>query len=141
MGDPSKQHHDWEPGIAPSGLFWTVAISPSWVSFDAETGRARFRASNVALKDYGNFFNAIAKHPKNVKPGHVNFDVQWHGADDRQQLRDEKFGFAGTFVSGGASITFSARTEGSAVVYRSEPGGTKVLYAGSGMERNGVFFV
>ena len=141
MGDPSKQHHDWEPGIAPSGLFWTVAISPSWVSFDTETGRARFRASNVALKDYGNFFNAIAKHPKNVKPGHVNFDVQWHGADDRQQLRDEKFGFAGTFVSGGASITFSARTEGSAVVYRSEPGGTKVLYAGSGMERNGVFFV
>ena len=99
------------------------------------------RASNVALKDYGNFFNAIAKHPKNAKPAHVSFDVRWHGADDRQQLRDEKFGFGGTFISGSASITFSAKTEGSAVVYRSEPGGTKVLYAGSGVERNGVFFV
>ena len=141
MGDPKKQHHDWEPGIAPSGLFWTIPVSPSMVSFDATTGRARFRATGLAVKDYGNFFNAIAKQPKGVKPGHVSFDVQWHGGDDPQQLRDEKFGFSGTFVSGGASISFTARTEGSPILYRSLPSGTKVLYAGSGMERNGVFFV
>ena len=32
MGD---QVHDWEPGIRPSGLFWTIPITPSAiVSFE-----------------------------------------------------------------------------------------------------------
>jgi hypothetical protein len=34
-----------------------------------------------------------------------------------------------------------AKHDGSNVVHRSEPGGQKVLYAGTGTERNGVFFV
>jgi hypothetical protein len=139
VGDPSKQHHDWEPGIAPSGLFWTIPISPSQISYNAATGRARYHASNVPLHDYGNFFNATAKHPKNVKPAHASFDVVWHGTDDVQQVRDAKYGFSGTFASGQASITFMTKNEGSPVVYRSVTGG-KALYAGSGMERNGVFF-
>jgi hypothetical protein len=140
VGDPNKQHHDWEPGIAPSGLFWTIPISPSQISYNAATGRARYNASNVALHDYGTFFNATAKHPKDVKPAHASFDVVWHGTDDIQQVRDSKYGFSGTFASGQSSITFMTKNEGSPVVYRSEPGG-KALYAGSGMERNGVFFV
>ena len=36
--------------------------------------------------------------------------------------------------------SFTARNNGSKVVYRSDPGGQKVLYAGAGTERNGVFF-
>jgi hypothetical protein len=140
VGDPKKQHHDWEPGIAPSGLFWTVPINPSAVRFDATTGRARYHLSNYSVPDYGNFFNAIARHPKDVKPSRVSFQVLWHGNDDPQQLRDEKFGFGGTFISGGASIAFTAKNNNSPVVYRSEPAGQKVLYAGTGNERNGVFF-
>jgi hypothetical protein len=140
VGDPTKQHHDWEPGIAPSGLFWTVPINPSSVSYDATTGRARYHLSNYAVPDYGNFFNAIARHPKDVKPSKVSFDVRWHGNDDPQQIRDAKFGFAGTFISGGASISFTAKNDTSPVTYRSEPTGQKVLYAGTGSERNGVFF-
>ena len=140
MGDPTKQHHDWEPGIAPSGLFWTVPINPSSVSYDATTGQARYHLSNYAVPDYGNFFNAIARHPKDVKPSKVSFDVRWHGNDDPQQVRDAKFGFAGTFISGGASISFTAKNDTSPVTYRSEPTGQKVLYAGTGTERNGVFF-
>jgi len=140
VGDPSKQHHDWEPGIAPSGLFWTVPISPSAINYNAATGHARFHLSSYAIPDYGNFFNAISPHPKNVKPSKVSFDVRWHGNDDPQQLRYAKFGFGGTFISGGATIDFTAKHDGSSVVYRSEPGGQKALYAGTGMERNGVFF-
>jgi hypothetical protein len=141
VGDPKKQHHDWEPGIAPSGLFWTVPINPSMVSFDPATGHAVFHASGYAIPDYGNFFNAIARHPKGVKPSKVSFVVRWHGNDDPQQIRDEKFGFGGTFISGGASISFTAKNDASPVVYQSEPGGQKVLYAGTGTERNGVFFI
>ena len=110
------------------------------VSFDPATGRAAYHASGSAVPDYGNFFNAISRHPKNVKPSKVSFDVHWHGNDDPQQIRDEKFGFTGTFISGGASISFSAKNNDSPVVYRSEPTGQKVLYAGTATERNGVFF-
>jgi hypothetical protein len=140
VSDPSKQHHDWEPGIAPSGLFWTVPIDPSMISFDATSGRARFHASGYSVPDYGNFFNAISPHPKNVKPSKATFDVHWHGGYDPKQIRDAKFGFTGTFISGGGSISFTTKNDGSPVVYRSEPAGQKVLYAGTGTERNGVFF-
>jgi len=140
VGDPKKQHHDWEPGIAPSGLFWTVTVNPSAVSFDASTGRAAFHASGWSVPDFGNFFNAVARHPRNVKPSKVSFDVRWRGNDDPQQIRDAKFGFGGTFISGSASISFTAKNDGSPVIYRSEPAGQKVLYAGTGTERNGVFF-
>jgi len=34
VGDPSVQQHDWEPGIAPSGLFWTIPIDPSAIHVD-----------------------------------------------------------------------------------------------------------
>jgi hypothetical protein len=111
------------------------------VSFDQATGRARFHASGYAIHDYGNFFNAVARQPKDVKPAKVSFDVRWHGNGDPQQLRDAKFGFSGTFISGGASIAFTAKNNDSPVVYRSVPAGQKVLYAGTGPERNGVFFV
>jgi hypothetical protein len=75
-----------------------------------------------------------------VKPSTVSFDVRWRGNDDPQQIRDAKFGFGGTFISGSASISFTAKNDGSPVIYRSEPAGQKVLYAGTGTERNGVFF-
>ena len=70
----------------------------------------------------------------------MSFDVRWQGGDDRQEIRDAKFGFAGTFVSGPASISFTARNDDSSVVYRSVSGGQHALYAGAGTERNGVFF-
>jgi hypothetical protein len=75
-----------------------------------------------------------------VKPSKVSFDVRWHGNDDPQQIRDARFEFSGTFISGAASISFTAKNDASSIVYRSEPGGQKVLYAGTGTERNGVFF-
>lgn len=70
----------------------------------------------------------------------MSFDILWHGNGDPQQLRDAKYGFSGTFISGDATISFSAKNNGSPVVYRSQPGGQKALYAGTGTERNGVFF-
>lgn len=83
----------------------------------------------------------MAKHPNPApKPSRVSFDVRWHGGSDRQQLRDEKFGFMGEFVDGPATIRFTAKNDGSNVVYRSDAAGQKALYAGAGTERNGVFF-
>ena len=119
-----------------------MPIPASAISYDAKTGSGRFRMAGLAIPDYGNFFNAISPKPNPPpKPSHVSFDVVWHGGNDPQQIRDARYGFHGTFVDGPASITFTARNDGSKVVYRSVASGQTVKYAGAGMERNGVFFV
>jgi hypothetical protein len=140
VGDPKQQLHDFEPGIAPSGLFWTRPISPAATHVDLDTGKARFHG-RIALHDYGNFFNAIARKPNPPpKPSHVTFDVRWLGDSDHKQIRNPTYGFSGEFVDGQATIEFSASNDGSPVVYRSVAKGQKTLYAGVGRERNGIFF-
>ena len=141
MGDPTQQLHDFEPGIASSGLFWTIPISPSAISISPSTGTARFRAANVPVSDFFNFFNAISDHPDpRPVPSHVTFDVRWLGGGDHTKVTDQTFDFAGEFVTGPAAITFTASHDGSNVVYSSVADGQKTISAGVGRERNGVFF-
>jgi hypothetical protein len=71
---------------------------------------------------------------------HVSFDVQWRGGGQRQKIRDTIFDFAGDFVSGDASIAFTASNDGTGVTYASVAGGQQTVSAGVGHERNGVFF-
>jgi hypothetical protein len=148
VGDPTHQLHDFEPGIARSGLFWTIPIPASAIRFDTASGEARFHARNVGLKDYHDFFSAIqGRGPKPVR-SHVSFDVRWHGHGQRHKIRDKKFRFQGGYVTGKATISFMASQDGGGVVYTSDPAGQynptpKQGGAGSpavGQERNGTFF-
>ena len=140
MGDPFQQQHDWEPGILPSGLFWTIPISPSAIYANSTTGAAMLRASSLAVPDYGNFFNAISPTPDPPPiPSHVSFEVMWPGRGEVVVLDDDTFDFAGRFVISDATIAFSAWQDGSDVVYRSNPEGQFSFDAGVGRERNGVF--
>jgi hypothetical protein len=59
VGDPSVQVHDFEPGIKPSGLFWTMPVPANAATVDPATGQARYRLQNIALPDFHDFFNAI----------------------------------------------------------------------------------
>jgi hypothetical protein len=136
--DLSNQVHDFEPGILPSGLFWTVPIAPSAIDVVPGQGRARLRASNMAVPDFHDFFNAISPSPTSV-PSHVSFDVRWAGGGERSKIQDETFGFAGHYVGGDASIGFSCSNDGAGVVYTSDPGGQTTVSAGVGHEHNGVF--
>jgi hypothetical protein len=78
----------------------------------------------------------------------VSFDVHWHGNGEHKRIRDQKFGFEGHYVEGGATIHFTASNDHNGVVYRSEPTGqynptVKQGGAGSpavGKQQNGVFF-
>ena len=64
MSDPStEQLHDFEPGIAASGLFWTIPIDHRAVDASPGSGRARFRLDGLALNDYHDFFTAISSEP------------------------------------------------------------------------------
>ena len=140
MGD---QVHDFEPGIAPSGLFWTVAVPPSAVDVNPGRGRARFRMDNVVVPDNHDFFNAIGLADPAIPlvPSHVSFDVEWHGGGDRLKVRDTTFDFGGSFVSGDATITFSATNDTTGVTFTSVAAGQNTVSAGVGHEQNGAFFV
>ena len=142
VGDIGHQSHDFEPGIAPSGLFWTIPITPSAIDVDPGRGQARLHADNVAVTDYHDFINAVFGGGPTPVSSHVSFDVRWSGDGDRQKIRDETFGFTGHYVTGATTIRFSASNDGVGVIYRSDPAAaqTNVGSPGVGHERNGVFF-
>jgi len=140
VSDPTtEQIHDFEPGIAPSGLFWTIPISQSAIDASPGSGRARFQLNGLALEDYHDFFSAIAPDADGV-PSHVSFDVLWKGRGDHARITDSDFGYTGTFVGGDASISFTAWNDQTNIVYTSDAGGQTTIGAGVGHERNGVFF-
>jgi hypothetical protein len=150
VGDPTQQVHDFEPGIAPSGLFWTIPIAASAIDVDPGIGQARLHAEDVAVTDYHDFFIAVglSEPPPSVLPSHVSFDVRWPGNGDRRKIRDETFGFTGQYVTSATTISFSASNDGGDVIYSSDPAGqynpsADQGGAGSpavGHEQNGVFF-
>ena len=103
------------------------------------SGRARYRVDGLALPDFQNFPNAISPGAASV-PSHASFEVVWGGGNDHQKIRDADFGFAGDFVAGDASISFTAWNDGSGVTYTSDAGAQTSVSAGVGHERNGAFF-
>jgi hypothetical protein len=129
-------------------LFWTIPVPPSAIAFDATTGEARFRASDVRLKDFHDIINAITGSPRKPVPSHVSFDVHWHGHGERRTVHDKTFGFQGNYITGPATISFTASQDGKGVVYRSDPGhqhNPTIKQNGAGPpaighERNGRFF-
>jgi hypothetical protein len=140
VGDPTVQVHDFEPGIKPSGLFWTIPVPSSAMSADPATGRARLHMENVPVPDFHDFFNAISPSPAS-RPAHVSFDVRWAGGGDSSEIRDDVFGFEGDYIAGPLSIRFLAYDDTRrAVLYTSNPGGQTTIGGGVGIERNGVFF-
>jgi hypothetical protein len=142
VGDPSVQVHDFNPGIAPSGLFWTIPIEPGAVKVDPATGEARLRVQALKIEDYHDILNSIGIVPPTPPlPSRVTFDVRWAGHGDPIDLNDPTFGFMGHYVTGPATISFTGSNDGSTVVYRSDPTGqTNVGLPAVGTEQNGVFF-
>jgi hypothetical protein len=139
VGDLFQQVHDFEPGIAPSGLFWTVPVSPSSIIVNPETGTATLRVRDLAVPDFHDFLNAIGPTPTTMA-SHVSFEVRWSGGRVKTPVNDSTFDFSGTFIESDATIEFTARNDASSVVYRSDPAGQHSQAAGVGRERNGVFF-
>jgi hypothetical protein len=148
VGNPDFQEHDFEPGIAPNGLFWTIAVQKGSVEADHGHGHARLRGDSVAITDYHDIVNAIFGGGPTPLPSHVSFDVRWKGHGRPQRIRDATFGFVGDYVAGPATITFVAKDDAGNVLFRSDPHGQYNPTpdqggAGSpavGRERNGVFF-
>jgi len=143
VGDPFQQSHDFEPGIKPSGLFWTIPIAPSTIKVNTSTGQARLHASNVVVGDFHDFFNTVSGPPFPIppKPSHVTFDVRWAGGSPASHIDDSTFGFVGDFVKSPATIDFTVWHDQTPFLKaRSDKGGQVSFDAGVGRERNGVFY-
>jgi len=137
VGAFENQIHDYNPGIASNGVFWTIAMPDSAVDVAPGAGRARYQASNLPMPDYHDFVNSI--FPGVSEPAVVSFDIRWEGIQERTNRRNTTEDFAGEFVVTKATAEWSSRQAG--FEFRSDPAETSVSeHAIVGHERNGVFF-
>ena len=125
--------------MKPSGLFWTIPIRKSAIRVSPGSGKAQYSLTNLAVPDFHDFLNAISDQPA-TRPAHVSFDVSWDGSGDRQAITDQAFGFTGNYVTGNATISFTATDDITGITYSSDAGGQSTVgEPGVGHERNGVF--
>ena len=133
------QTHDLNPGVAPSGLFWTTPTSDESVSVNPVVGTAAYEVIDLAIPDSIHVANGVANGP-NI-PARVTFRITWSpGTTPRPfSVSDAENDFGGDFVAGVATAQWSMTEEG--FTFTSDPAaGTKSPVAVVGFERNGEFF-
>ena len=149
-GQGGAQIHDLNPTtFPPVGLFWTIQISDdrqgddgNGVDVNLGTGGASLQVSNAPILDYGSIPNALFGGGPAVVAGVVSFKVEWHGVQQRLNIRntDPVFGgYAGEFVRNAAQMQWTAKVGD--LLFESDALGTSSsVFAEIGHERNGVFF-
>jgi hypothetical protein len=129
---------DFNPGIAPSGLFWTEAIPGDAVDVHPGAGTARYALEDFALSDYGNGFNSLLSGPHD--PGIGSFDIQWDG-HGRSTVQTDGETFSYDAIVGNATVEWSGTNLTTGAHFVSDPRSTShSLYAAVGHMKNGVFY-
>ena len=126
--------HDLNPGILPSGLFWSIEIPEESIQVNLGKGRASMEADDVPILDdiYGN---------PPPTPGSVSFTVVWSDVDERLKIRNDDpvyGGFAGTFIRNTAQMEWTA-TVGDFTFVSAPLETSSSVFAEIGHERNGIF--
>jgi hypothetical protein len=150
LAPDTHQTHDISPGIAPSGLFWTVRIPNRWVSVDADDldDGARYRVDQLHLLDYGQLRNSL---PKFLPPGTAqtppdaavaSFDMRWMGNTGPAATTDSgpnRFTFEGIFTH--ATMSWSCSVPSKNFKFQSDAANTShETLAELVNERNDSFF-
>jgi len=136
---PGNQITDFNPGIAPSGLFWTTAIPPDDVDVDFEEGSASMHVRNIAVMDFHDINNALFGGGPPPVPVTVSCRIRWSGIQERVRIRNVEQDFAGKFIRNQAQMEWSATTGDFTFV--SAPASTSAsVFAELGHMRNGSFF-
>jgi hypothetical protein len=130
------QVHDFNPGIAPSGLFWTQPVSDDALDFDFEEGVATLAVKDLDEEDYHNLLNALKDGPSD--PASVSFNMRWTATEPSMNVTDPVHGFTGRFRISTVSIDWSASV--GSFEFTSDPATTVNVRSVIGRERNGVFF-
>lgn len=128
--------HDYNPGIAENGLFWTIPFPDEGAWIDLAAGQAEMHALSLEMPDTYTFANAAVRGPQEM--AQVSFDVWWHSPSAVEHIRNEEQGFAATLLAVESAISFSAESE--TFAYVSDPPETsRALYARIGYEANGAY--
>jgi len=130
------QIHDFNPGIEPSGLFWTLPISPRDVTVSPGSGRAVMDVRDVEMEDYHDFVNAILDGPS--LEGVVSFRVEWAASKNKRRFHNTAQQYDGRMVLNAATCSWIGETVDAR--YVSRPRGQVTVVAEVGKVRNGVFF-
>jgi len=130
--------NDFNPGIAPSGLFWTVAVSDDSVEVHPGAGTARFALSDFHTRDFHNIGNSIRGGPSD--PAVVSFEMVWTG-HGRAVVQTDGSTFSFNSVISSALVEWSALNEATGMRFQSDPASSsQSVFAAVGHEKNGVFF-
>jgi hypothetical protein len=131
------QIHDYNPGIAANGLFWTIRIPDSAVSVNGRATSASYALTNVSLFDYPDVEVALAGGPAGSAT--ASFDVRWAATGKPFKAQDTTQKFVGTYRLAKSTIEWHATGSGFAFV--SDPASTSTnIYSAIGRERNGIFY-
>ena len=132
--------HDFNGGILPSGLFWTVNLSQSTVDFKLNDTRAILHVQNLPVIDTFQFGGA------SDTPGLVDFHVEWKATGRAIQRGmgaavppTDAQAFFGEIAPAVSTGSFSGEEFG--FEFESNKGASTSPrgYAQIGTERNGVF--
>jgi len=128
-----------------------IRVSDDAVQVDFDHGNARLRVSDLDVFDDHDLANSLTQGlgiptaPIN-QPGvfpvraKVSFDVEWNGALAMAQIENSDQRFKGTFLSIGATISWSVEQPGFRFQSEQPPMPGRNLVSVLGREKNGVFF-
>jgi hypothetical protein len=133
------QIHDFNGGIRPSGLFWTVPLPDDAVVVSADGRQLTVTVQDLALVD-----DILRPAPITV-PATVSFQMEWRGKKAQKRrgrgLRvdaTDPAAFLGRFRKAKATGIFSGAIEGFSFTSDVTTPATST-FATIGTERNGVF--
>ena len=139
----SPQIHDYEPGISPTGVFWTVPVPNDAVQVHQGAGHAVLEMTDMPIHDFFDFVNSVT-HAIPPDDATVSFRVEWTvdgpWRTTDNPAEDFQFRFRESVAPDGASIVWSSQNA-NGFSFQSDPAEASInLYANLGRERNGVFY-
>lgn len=132
------QIHDYNPGITPSGLFWTIRVPDDAVNAPLGLGTAAFALPDVQLYDYVNLAHAFSGAPA-LGTAKASFEMHFDCPGTPVPVRDEANKFVGEFTQGTASIAWTA-TSSYFSFTSDEESTSRTTFAALGRESNGQFY-
>jgi hypothetical protein len=133
------QVHDYNAGIPPSGLFWTVELPHSAFAVGPDRRHAVLHLCDLPLIET---FTFLGPHDT---PAVLNMTIAWEALEAPVELGSgatvpptDPAAFLSSFARARSTAHFSGRQLGFS--FRSDPGASSDDgYAEIGIERNGVF--
>jgi hypothetical protein len=128
-----------------------IPVSHDSVQVDFGSGRASLQVRDLDVFDDHDLANSLTQGlgiptPPINQPGvfpvraKVSFDVEWNSALAMEQIENSAQHFKGTFLSAGATISWSVEQPGFRFQSEEPPVPGRNLISVLGRERNGVFF-